>query len=169
MNRLHPATMIVAFLPKLYDAFRQVLPFVALSFFTGKGDRTELFIAAIGVLGGFGAIAAYLTTRYGVEEGNLVCTSGWLFKRDRRIPLDQIQNVNVKQGLLERFLRVVTLEVETAAGTGAEMKLPVVTEQAADELRGTLSSQARSMAPTGHRLVEEPIYGLSKRTCCSVR
>ena len=53
MNRLHPATMIVAFLPKLYDAFRQVLPFLALSFFTGKGDRTELFIAAIGVLGGF--------------------------------------------------------------------------------------------------------------------
>ena len=163
MNRLHPATMIVAFLPKLYDAFRQVLPFVALSFFTGKGDRTELFIAAIGVLGGFGAIAAYLTTRYGIEEGNLVCTSGWLFKRDRRIPLDQIQNVNVKQGLLERFLKVVTLEVETAAGTGAEMKLQVVTEQAADELRGTLSSQTRNIAPAANRLVEEPIYGLSKK------
>lgn len=139
MNRLHPSTMIVAFLPKLYDAFRSVLPFLAISFFSGKGDRTELFIAAIGVLGGFGAIASYLTTRYGIQEGHLVCTSGWLFKRDRRIPLDQIQNVNIKQGLLERFLKVVTLEVETAASSGAELKLQVVTEEAAETLRHELS------------------------------
>ncbi len=108
MNRLHPATVVVAFLPKLYDAFRAVLPFLAINLISGRGDRTELFIAAIGALGGFGAIAAYLTTRYGIEEGQLVCTSGWLFKRDRRIPLEQIQNVNIRQGLLERLLKVET-------------------------------------------------------------
>lgn len=151
MNRLHPSTMIVAFLPKLYDAFRSVLPFLAISFFSGKGDRTELFIAAIGVFGGFGAIASYLTTRYGIQDGHLVCTSGWLFKRDRRIPLDQIQNVNIKQGLLERFLKVVTLEVETAASSGAELKLQVVTEEAAETLRHELSliSTPRAVANVG--------------------
>ncbi len=142
MNRLHPATMIVAFLPKLYDAFRQVLPFLAISFFQGGSDRMELFIAAIGVLGGFGAIAAYITTRYGFEEGSLVCKSGWLFKRDRRIPLDQIQNVNVRQGMLERLLKVVTLEVETAAGSGSELKLQVITEGDAEVLRKELVSIA---------------------------
>lgn len=139
MNRLHPSTMIVAFLPKLYDAFRSVLPLLAISFVSGRGDNTELFIALIGVLGGFGAIASYLTTRYGIQDGHLVCTSGWLFKRDRRIPLDQIQNVNIRQGLLERLLKVVTLEVETAASSGAELKLQVVTEEAADTLRHQLS------------------------------
>ncbi len=139
MNRLHPSTMVVAFLPKLYDAFRSVLPFLAISFISGRGDRTELFIALIGVLGGFGAIASYLTTRYGIQDGHLVCTSGWLFKRDRRIPLDQIQNVNIRQGMLERLLKVVTLEVETAASSGAELKLQVVTEEAADTLRHQLS------------------------------
>ncbi|MBC8063823.1 MAG: PH domain-containing protein [Chlorobia bacterium] len=139
MNRLHPATMIVAFLPKLYDAFRSVLPFLAISFISGKGDNTELFIGAIGVLGGFGAIAAYWTTRYGFEDANLVCTSGWLFKRDRRIPLSQIQNVNIKQGVLERLFKVVTLEVETAASSGAEIKLQVITESAADDLKARLA------------------------------
>jgi putative membrane protein len=139
MNRLHPATMIVAFLPKLYEAFKQVLPFLAISFVSGKGDRSELFIAAIGALGGFGAIAAYLTTRYGIQDGQLICTSGWLFRRDRRIPLDQIQNVNIRQGVLERLLKVATVEIETAAGHGAELKLQVVTEHIAEEFRRELS------------------------------
>lgn len=161
MNKLHPATMVVAFLPKLYDAFRQVLPFLAISFFSGKGDSSELFIAAIGVLGGFGAIGAYLTTRYGVDEGNLVCTSGWLFKRDRRIPLGQIQNVNVKQGLLERFLKVATLEIETAAGSGAEMKLQVITEAAADALRSELTANLIRTA-TVVEAKDDVVYRLSK-------
>lgn len=142
MNRLHPATMVVAFLPKLFEAFRQVLPFLAVSFFTGRGDNSELFFAAIGILGGFGAIAAYWTTQYGIQEGHLVCTSGWLFKRDRRIPLDHIQNVNLKQGILERAFNVVTVEIETAASAGAELKLQVVTEDAANELRRELAVTA---------------------------
>lgn len=137
--------MVVAFLPKLYDAFRSVLPFLAISFISGRGDRSELFIAAIGVLGGFGAIAAYLTTRYGIEEGHLVCTSGWLFKRDRRIPLDQIQNVNIRQGVLERMLKVVTLEVETAASAGSELKLQVVTEEAAETLKSELAAVSKKV------------------------
>jgi putative membrane protein len=162
MNRLHPATMVVAFLPKLYDAFRQVLPFIALSFFSGKGDRSELFIAAIGILGGFGAISAYLTTRYGIEESTLVYRSGWLFKRDRRIPFDKIQNLNVRQGLLERLFKVVTLEVETAAGSGAEMKLQVVTEGAAELLRKELSIQMAT--PTATTVPsDDAIYRLSRQ------
>ncbi len=156
MNRLHPATMVVAFLPKLYDAFRTVLPFLAISFFSGKSDNTEVFIAAIGVLGGFGAIATYLTTRYGVEDGQMVCTSGWLFKRDRRIPLEQIQNINIKQGMLERMLKVVTMEVETAAGSGSELKLQVVTEAAAEQFRSQLALSGP--VRTAEQVLDEVIY-----------
>ncbi len=146
--------MVVAFLPKLYEAFRSVLPFLAISFVSGRGeDRTELFIALIGILGGFGAIATYITTRYGIEDGHLVCTSGWLFKRDRRIPLNQIHNVNIKQGLLERFLKVVTVEVETAASAGAELKLQVITEEAAENLRSALS---QTVAPAMVEKADEP-------------
>lgn len=162
MNRLHPATMVVAFLPKLYDAFRSVLPFLAISLFSGRGDRTELFIAAIGVLGGFSAIATYLTTRYGIEGEHLVCTSGWLFKRDRRIPLDQIQNVNIRQGVLERILKVVTLEVETAASSGSELKLQVVTEEAAESLKSELALVSKKVeAPVAVEPESDLVYKMS--------
>jgi putative membrane protein len=161
MNRLHPATMVVAFLPKLFEAFRQVLPFLAVSLFTGRGDNSELFFAAIGILGGFGAITAYWTTQYGILDGHLVCTSGWLFKRDRRIPLDHIQNVNLKQGILERAFNVVTVEIETAASSGAELKLQVVTEDAANELRGQLAVPVASVESLTER--DQRTYRISKQ------
>src|SRR5690349_14769343 len=104
--------MIVAFLPKLAEAIRSLLPFFVISFLGGgHGDRTELFASLIGILGGFGAIGAYVTTRFEVADGQIVYRTGWVFRRDRRIPLVQIQNVNLRQGLLERLLKVVTLEV----------------------------------------------------------
>ncbi|HZH99409.1 MAG TPA: PH domain-containing protein, partial [Fimbriimonadaceae bacterium] len=122
-------------MPKLVEAFRSLVPFLILSLFRGKGDTSELIMAAVGVLGGFGAVTLYLTTRYGIEGEHIVWRSGWLFKKDRRIPLANIQNVNIRQGVLERLLKVVIVEVETAAGTSSELKLQVVDQAEADRLR----------------------------------
>ncbi len=136
--------MIVAFLPKLAEALRAVLPVFAISLFGGRngGDRTELIVPLLGVLGGFGAIGAYVTTRFEVADAQIVHRSGWIMRRDRRIPLAQIQNVNLRQGLLERLLKVVTVEVETAAGKGAELRLSVLSEPEAERLRVELMAEA---------------------------
>ncbi len=134
--------MIVAFLPKLAEAFRQILPVLFISFVGGHGNRSELIVSAIGVLGGFGAIGAYVTTRFEVTDGQITYRTGWIFRKDRRIPLAQVQNVNLRQGLLERLLKVVTLELETAGGKGAELKLSVLSEAEAERLRVELMAEA---------------------------
>lgn len=134
--------MIVAFLPKLAEAFRQILPVIFISFVGGHGNRSELLVSAIGVLGGFGAIGAYVTTRFEVADGQITYRTGWIFRKDRRIPLAQVQNVNLRQGLLERLLKVVTLELETAGGKGAELRLSVLSEAEAERLRVELMAEA---------------------------
>lgn len=134
--------MVVAFLPRLAAAFRTAAPFLILSFARkSENDYMEVILALIGVLGGFGAISEYVTTRFGIEDGQLVCRSGWLFKRDRQIPLAQVQNVNLKQNLLERLLGVTTLQIETAGGKKAELKLSVLSNQTAEEFRHELLNE----------------------------
>ena len=48
---------------------------------------------------------------------------GGLWKQERTIPLERIQNVRVTQGLMERMLGIATLQVETASGSGVEASL----------------------------------------------
>lgn len=158
MRQLHPATMLVAFLPKLKDAFMALVPALAVTAVSGKRDTSELIVAGIGILGGFGAIATYLTTRYWIEEAHLKCKSGWLFRRDRQIPLEHIHNVNLRQNLLERAFRVVTVEIETAAGAGPELKLQVVRADEAESLRGELLSARSGPAAEVANPQSEPIY-----------
>jgi len=151
--------MLVAFLPKLAEAFRQILPVLFISFIGGHGNRSELIVSAIGVLGGFGAIGAYVTTRFEVTESQIIYRTGWIFRKDRRIPLAQVQNVNLRQGLLERLLKVVTIELETAGGKGAELKLSVLSEAEAERLRVELMAEATHSQEAE---IDEDVYRISR-------
>lgn len=153
--------MIIAFLPKLAEAVRQLLPFFIISLVGGgnHGNRSELIVSAIGVLGGFGAIGAYVTTRFEVTEGQVIYRTGWIFRKDRRIPLSQVQNVNLRQGILERLLKVVTLELETAGGKGAELRLSVLSEPEAERLRVELMAEATHPAEAER---DEEVYRISR-------
>jgi hypothetical protein len=44
------------------------------------------------------ALGRYLSVRYWIEEGNLVIRTGLVDRQVRTIPLDRIQNVELRQG-----------------------------------------------------------------------
>jgi len=153
---LHPATILVCLLPSLKDIIQAGMPILFAVLSSSRGNRIELGLAFLGLLGGLGSIANFWTTRFGISEGHLVWHTGWIFRRDRRIPLDQIQNVNLRQNLLERLLRVATVEVESAAGSGAEMQLKVLGLPAAESFRQELMAllvQVKDPAPAQDALV----------------
>src|SRR5207244_13543592 len=56
-------------------------------------------------------------TRYVISNQRLYIRRGLLGKREQQTRIDRVQNVNTEQRLLERILRVGTVDFDTA-GTG---------------------------------------------------
>jgi putative membrane protein len=147
-NRLHPATIVVEFLARIRSLIVPAILFVVLSA-ARRGDdgaRLELILAGFGLLGVVGAVFRYFTFRFAIADGSFQIRHGLVFKQERTIPLERIQNVNLKQGLVERALGVVRVEVETASGTGKEAELAVVAMSDAEQLRAELTGKMRAAA-----------------------
>lgn len=159
MRRLHPATVVVVLVPKLQEALKTVIPVLIGSVFSGHHENSDLIAGAIGLLTGVGAIGAYWTTRFNIEPDHVVHKSGWIFRKDRRIPLAQIQNVNLRQNVLERLFKVATVDVETAMGHGRDLKLSVLSLAEAERFREELLGAAHL---TGRDRTDEPLVRLNR-------
>ncbi len=138
LQRLHFATTI-AELPASIKSM--LLPIIAI-FVASKAQATGrnflIFAAVAGALSVLGSILRYIATRYGLVGDQLVIRSGVLFKRRRSIPLQRIQNIDLKRGVFHRLLGVAEVRVETAGSEGSEAHLRVVGKQAAELFRTDL-------------------------------
>jgi putative membrane protein len=93
------------------------------------------FLAGSGALV---ALARYLSLRYWIEGGRLVIRSGIISQQVRTIPLDKIQNVELRQSPIHQMAGVVDFRIETAAGPEAEAHLAVLARDAAERLKTEL-------------------------------
>ncbi len=139
LRRLNPATILVELLRRLGSLAYFIVIVLLLRYF-GKGgvDWHEWALAAIAVFGASGAAIRYLSLRYGVTRDCLVLRTGIIVRQHRTIPIDRIQNIDLKRGVLHRILGVVDVEIETAGGVEPEARLSVVTEAEARRLKADL-------------------------------
>ena len=71
----------------------------------------------------------YHTLRYRFDEQGVGISWGYFFRHESYLTYDKIQDIHVNRGLLERWLGLGTVEVQTAAGSaGAELSLVGLTE-----------------------------------------
>ena len=163
MRRLHPATIVVSVLPKLKEAIQAAIPLLIASVASGQslGHSQEWIGLFIGGFTGLFALGTYFTTRFDVEADHITHQTGWIFRKDRRIPLVQIQNVNLRQNLLERLLGVATVDVETAMGRGRDLKLSVLKLGDAERLREELLEAVHLETPGAPKLEEKPVISLN--------
>jgi putative membrane protein len=138
VHRLHPLTVLL----EVGQVLGRFLWFFVLVFVVGwlGGRQTDpatwlFFLAGSGVLV---ALARYLSLRYWVEGGRLVIRSGIVSQQLRTIPLDKIQNVELRQGAIHQLAGVVDFRIETAAGPEAEAHLAVLARDAAERLKADL-------------------------------
>jgi putative membrane protein len=120
---------------------RVVWFFVVVMVVGWLGGRRADPAAWIFVLAGSGvlvALARYLSLRYWVEGGSLVIRSGIVSRQVRTIPLDKIQNVELRQSAVHQLAGVVDFRLETAAGPGAEAHLAVLARDEAQRLKAEL-------------------------------
>jgi putative membrane protein len=93
------------------------------------------------VLAGSGilvALARYLSLRYSVSGGTLVIRSGIVAREVRTIPLDKVQNVELRQSAVHQLAGVLDFRIETAAGPQAEANLAVLSVEAARRLKAEI-------------------------------
>lgn len=146
-RRLHPLTLVFS----AFGIARGMLwPAVAGGFGFGEGELDRILpivLAVLAIPALLGAAAKYALYRWRVDADELLLRSGVLNRQNRVIPLARVQNVEVRQSLLQRVLRVAELRVETA-GTGlqAEAVLSVLGVGEAQSLRTDLLARRRAQA-----------------------
>jgi len=134
-HRLHPLTVLL----EVGRVLGRVVWFFVLVMVVGSlGGRQADPATWIFLLAGSGiivALARYLSLRYWVDKGHLVIRSGIVSQQLRTIPLDKIQNVELRQNAVQQLAGVVDFRIETAAGPRAEAHLSVLSLDEASRLK----------------------------------
>ncbi len=111
-------------------------------------------------------LARYRRYGYELTSETLDIRSGVLSRREREIPYERVQNVDVAQNVLQRTLGIAAVRIETAGGSGSEAHLRYVDRAEADRLQNEISRRKRSTtaADTGDAdLTGERLFTLSGR------
>jgi uncharacterized membrane protein YdbT with pleckstrin-like domain len=113
---------------------------------------TAVVIAAI--IAGLTLVIGYLrrvSTKYLITTQRLRITRGLLRKKVQETRLERVQNVNYQQGVLDRLLRVGTVDFDTAGSDDSEFRFEWVNgpedvvhavDRAVEEARGTAPGPA---------------------------
>ena len=134
-QRLHHSTL---WLP-LLEVLRGVLiPGVIASFFFGY-ERILFFGGCFVLLPtALTHIVRFFSVRYHINDAELVIRSGVISKRDRRIPLGRVQDIEIQQSLFHRWFDLAKLEITTAGAENQEAALDVLSRKQAEALRATI-------------------------------
>jgi len=144
MNRLHPRIRVVW-------AGQALVTAVILTVIVVAVDRLAVALPVwvppavflVAVLGGVGlALARYRVWRYEIRDDSLYLERGVFTKVRTVVPFVRIQHVDSSRGPLERLVGIASTVVYTAGSRGADVTVPGLTPDGADDLRGRLKRLA---------------------------
>ncbi|WP_262178005.1 PH domain-containing protein [Haloarcula laminariae] len=151
MRRLHPLSGAVSVGRGLVQgAFFGVIAGTTLAGVLGlPAAAVPLMIPALALLVGGFALARYYRFTYEIEGDTLRVESGVLARQSREIPLGRVQNVDSRQGILNRLLGLSVVAFETAGGAATEATLDAVDQAEAERLRTLVQRHGETAtAPT---------------------
>ena len=130
---------------------------ILVFFFNPKKKVFTGFTIGLLAMAGIGAITSiisYFRTYFYVKDKELVLERGVLRKTKVAVPLDRIQSVNFKQGILHQAFNVVSIEIDTAGSVGKEFSLVAIDREDADALRSFIVTNKPSSTPFARVPVE---------------
>jgi putative membrane protein len=65
----------------------------------------------------------YHTLRYGFDAEGLAMSYGVLFRRELHLTYARMQDIHLSQNILERWLGIGTVTVQTAGGAGGDLRI----------------------------------------------
>jgi len=156
-RRLHPLT-------PLLRGLRLAVIVVAAVSWNGFQDlgmqRWLLAVAAVGVLLLIISLVSYLATGYEVVGRELRITEGLLSRRNRAIPLERVQSIELVQPLLARPFGLAELRLEVVGGNSTEAPLAFLTLAEAKALRTTLLALSKPTPEADSGPADAPVPSL---------
>ncbi|WP_343988564.1 PH domain-containing protein [Kangiella japonica] len=119
----------------LLDNIKKILFPVLIALIGPGGSYWEYIALAVALIVSLGAIVQYKFYRYWLEPTQIRVKEGIIFRNERQVPYNRIQNINLSQNPLHRILGVVTVQLESASGGKPEAVINVVDMQAVKELK----------------------------------
>jgi putative membrane protein len=138
MNRLHPLSAVAYGLR--YGFLWLWIPIFLLTVVAGTVEAVSMSWLPVAGLLGFGlgvgyGLVYYARFEYAITPDTFDVSSGVFARRSREIPYRRIQNVDVRQGVVQRLLGLAVVTIETAGGGDSEAVLNFVSASEADRLR----------------------------------
>lgn len=106
------------------------------------GTATGLVVVGVALTVGW-ELARYRRYAYDLTPDTFDIRSGVLSRREREIPYERIQNVDIAQNVVQRALSIAEIRIETAGGSGSEAQLRYVSRTEADRLQDEISRRKR--------------------------
>lgn len=137
--------LILFFSISLKNIIKAIWPVVILFLFKQNSINENrlifvyLIITFFFILIAANTILYFMNFFFYIKEKELIIEKGFLKKIKILIPLDKIQTINTKQNILQQFLKVVTLEIDTAGSSQKEAKFISLTKETAEDLQKYLS------------------------------
>ncbi|MCU4740489.1 PH domain-containing protein [Halobacteria archaeon AArc-m2/3/4] len=138
MNRLHPFSAVTTTLNRGIVGLS--VPFFLIGVLSSVTDAVDpvwsIYLAPIGLVAGVAyGLTYYYRFEYALTQDTFDLSSGVFSRRSREIPFRRIQNVDVRQGLVQQLLGVAVVTIETAGGGDTEAQLNFVSEDEANRLQ----------------------------------
>jgi len=111
------------------------------------------YYVLVSILSGPGVVVAlpllmfkYMTLRYRFDDEGIAMSWGVLFRQEIYLTYRRIQDIHVTRGIVQRWLGIATISVQTAAGSAsAEMQIEGIVQY--DALRDFLYRRMRGAHP----------------------
>ncbi|MBN1866920.1 PH domain-containing protein [Candidatus Sumerlaeota bacterium] len=102
----------------------------------------------------------YYTLRYRFDSQGVSMSWGFFFRQEIHLTYARIQDIHLSRGVIERWLGIGTLAIQTASGSaGAEMTIPGLTQYEAvrDFLYQRMRGHHRADTPTRASALSETV------------
>jgi putative membrane protein len=169
-RRLHPSSLLFSIGAQ---AKSLLLPGLVVLYFAARGDRFQLWLMLLFVPAAAAAVIRYWSYRYRFDAGEMIIREGIVFRNERHVPYARIQNVDLVQNPVHRWLRVAEVRLETAGGQKPEAVLRVLSLDAVEHLRARVFAghESRSSEPSAGAEATatpapsppRPLHGLDRR------
>jgi len=157
------AGLVVTLLNSIGNIFRRYWFLIVLTFLGKKGrlDPVEIFVLAMFCFTLVVTLLNFFYFRFYLEVDKLIIKKGWIGKETQIIPLQKIQTINIEQGLLHQWLRVVKVSIDTAGSGKAEARIEALQLSMAESLREQLLRYQDAKPPAAEDVA--PVIPQEKR------